>query len=215
MSDTIIFDLDGVIIDSESIWDKSQAVFLERRGCTYDREKVKHILTGTSMVEGSIILQKMYGFPGDPEELAKERIEITKDLFGTEVNFVPGFQDFYENVRGKYKLAIGTSLDRQLLEVIDKRMGLRKLFYNNVWCIEDVGNLSKPDPAIFLYAAKMLKSSPESCVVIEDSPRGIEAAKNAGMKCIGLATTYDRSKLSAADLIVNSYSEIKLNGIFL
>lgn len=214
MIDSIIFDLDGVIVDTEPLWDMGQEEFLRRMGCVYDRARIKPMITGTSLLEGIKIMQNVYGFSGDPEKLLDERVQIIRDLFRNEITFIPGFEDFYKNVREKYKIAIGTALDKNLLPIIDQKLGIYKMFNGNVWCIEDVGNLSKPNPAIFLYAAEKIKSDPSSCVVIEDSPRGIDAARNAKMRCIGLATTYDRSKLSAADFIADSYSEINLDKIF-
>ena len=76
MIDTIIFDADGVILDSEKLWDKGQKEFLKRRGFKYDRDKLKHLMTSTSPAEGVLVMQHHYGFTGDPDVLARERIEI-------------------------------------------------------------------------------------------------------------------------------------------
>jgi beta-phosphoglucomutase-like phosphatase (HAD superfamily) len=76
-----------------------------------------------------------------------------------------------------------------------------------------VGNKSKPDPAIYLHAAEKLGSSPQECIVIEDAPNGIQSAKSAGMKCIGIATTFTKDKLVEADLIANGFEDIKIQEI--
>lgn len=207
--DTIIFDLDGVIIDTEILWDKSQTEFLRQLGCIYEREKIKHLITGTSMIDGIRILQKVYAFSGNPEELVGMRIAITKEFFKNEISFMRGFEEFFERMKNKnYKMAIGTALDKELLEIVDEKLNLSKMFNGSVCCIQDVGNLSKPNPAIFLHAAKLVGSLPESCVVIEDGPRGIEAAINAGMRNIGITTTYTKEKLEDADFVVNSFNQI-------
>jgi len=96
------------------------------------------------------------------------------------------------------------------LEIADQRLRLSELFNGNVFSVAEIGYVSKPNPDIFLYAARKLNSQPEHCLVIEDSPHGIEAAKRAGMRCIALTTTYTRDKLAQADLVVDSYSQIDL-----
>lgn len=82
-----------------------------------------------------------------------------------------------------------------------------------MFSITDVGHIGKPQPDIFLYAAKQLHVAVEQCLVIEDAPLGIGAVKQAGMKCSALATTYRREMLLAADCVVDEYREIGLSAI--
>jgi beta-phosphoglucomutase len=214
MIDTIIFDADGVILDSEKLWDKGQEEFLKRRGFRYHRDQLKHLMTSTSPAEGVLVMQKHYGFTGDPGLLARERIEIVRSLFENELTLMEGFLDFFNSIKTSHKTCIATSLDQELLTLADTRLGLAGLFGRNIFTIAQVGHKGKPDPAIFLYAAQKMGSRPEQCLVIEDSPYGITAAKRAGMKCIGLATTYDRSMLKEADQVFGSFSEIEADGNF-
>lgn len=211
MINTIIFDAEGVVVDSEAIWDKGQEEFLQRRGCVYEREKVKPLLTGGSVIDGVKIMQKLYGFAGNPEELAKERIAIVKNLFSNELSFVSGFEDFYQRVQGTYQTCIATAMDKALLAITEQRLGLSKLFHGYVFSIADVGYVSKPHPDIFLYAARRLNALVEHCLVIEDAPHGVEAAKRAGMKCLALTTTYGREQLARADVVVDTYAQIDLS----
>lgn len=211
--ETIIFDGDGVVVDSEKIWDRGQEEFLRRRGFVYARERIKPLLTGTSLVEGVRIMQREYGFRGDPEILAQERMEIVKDFFEREVDFIPGFREFYNRVQRKYKTCMATSMAEDLLKIVDRRLNLLTLFDGKIFSLVEVGYRSKPAPDLFLYAARKLESKVENCVVIEDSPHGVEAARRAGMKCIALMTTYDEEKLSGADLFADSYAEIDLTAL--
>ena len=211
MINTIIFDAEGVVIDTEPMWDKSQKEFIGRRGLSYDRKKIKHLISGKSLVDGVKIMQKEYGFIGNPKKLAKERKIIIKKLFKSQLKFIVGFKDFNQKIKKRYKTCIATSMDKELLKIVDKKLKLLQLFDNKVFSIQEIGNVSKPNPNIFLYAANKLNSKPEDCLVIEDSPNGIEAAKRAGMKCIALTTTYSKDKLIKADLIVDSYPQIDLN----
>lgn len=211
MIDTIIFDAEGVVIDTETLWDRSQEEFLQRRGFVYDREIVKPLLTGRSVVDGVRVMQKIYGFAGDVEKLAKERLEIVKNLFNNGLSFVDGFEDFFNRVRVKYKTCIATAMDDELLLLTDQRLGLSDLFSGNIFPIAEVGYAAKPQPDIFLHAARRLGSPVAQCLVIEDAPLGVEAAKQAGMQCVALTTTYRRTQLTQADFIVDGYADVDMS----
>jgi HAD superfamily hydrolase (TIGR01509 family) len=208
MIKTIIFDAEGVVFDSEPVWDRAQVEFLQRRGIVYERGKLKPLLTGRSLVEGVRVMQELYSFPGEPEALAQERLAMVKKLLADGVKFIDGFEDFYRFIEKKHKVCIATSMDRALFQIVENILNLQSLFTRNIFFIDDVHGKGKPQPDIFLYAAKRLQSLVEECVVIEDAPLGIEAAKRAGMKCIALTTTYGRSRLQNADIIVDNFSQL-------
>ena len=213
MIDAILFDCDGVVIDSEPLWDKAQAEFLRRRGFVYERDKVKHKLTASSAAGAIRIMQGIYGFGGDPEQLSRERINIMRDLFSSELQFIAGFAEFFGSVQDTYKTCIATSLDPALLALADQRLRLSAHFSDRMYTVAEVGGVGKPDPAIFLYAAQKLGSVPGQCLVIEDSPFGIQAAKRAGMRCVALTTTYGRDKLADADQIAGGFGDIVLTAL--
>jgi len=213
MIDTIIFDNEGVIADTESIWDKEQKEFLGRRRIRYNKSSIKHLLGGRSLIEGVKILKKEYNIKGEDELLSLERLSIVKHLLAANVNYIKGFTDFYNIVRNRYKMCVATSMHEELLEIIDKKLCLSELFNAHIYSLKHVGYKSKPCPDIFLYAAQKLRSKPENCLVIEDSPNGIDAALSAGMKCIGLATTYPHKRLRNASLTVKSFNEINIDKI--
>ena len=207
--EAILFDAEGVVIDTEAVWDHGQRVFLERRGLVYDRERIKPLLTGRSLVDGARVMQRELGFSGDPEALAVERLEIVRELLVEEARFMEGFEAFFETVRGRYRCCVATALERSLLAAVDRKLGLSELFDGQLFSIADVENRSKPDPALFLFAAERLGVRPERCLVIEDAPNGIEAARRAGMRCVGLTSTYEAARLAAADWVVDSFAEIE------
>lgn len=213
MIDTIIFDGEGIVVDTEAIWDKGQEIFLQRRGFAYDRERIKPLLTGRTLAEGVEVMRQAYHFEGDTEVMARERADIVRDLFIHEVDFIEGFLEFYALVRNRYKTCIATAMDLDLLKLVDQRLNLSEMFKNRIYTLANVEYRSKPNPDIFLYAAQQLESFPQNCIVIEDAPHGIDAAKKAGMSCIAICTTYDSGKLQKADYVVNSYSEIDLEMI--
>ncbi|UJP08333.1 MAG: HAD family phosphatase [Nitrosomonas sp.] len=213
MIDTIIFDAEGIVIDTEAIWDKGQAIFLQRRGFIYDRERIKPLLTGRTLAEGVEVMKQAYRFDGDTEALARERADIVRELFIHETAFIEGFLPFYESVRSRYKTCVATAMDQDLLQLVDRHLHLSALFENRIYTLDKVGYRSKPNPDIFLYAARQLGSAPENCVVIEDAPHGIDAAKSAGMCCIAITTTYDPEKLQKADVVVHAYADIDLAAV--
>jgi beta-phosphoglucomutase len=213
MIDTILFDCDGVVINSEGLWDSCQEEFLRRRGRLYDRERSKHLLTGRTLREGVRVLRQEYDLKGDLDDLTLEQLELVHSSFSSDVCFMEGFSRFFEEIRQLFKTGIATALDGELLAIVNSRLDLLSLFGDRIFTVSSVGNRSKPAPDVFLYAAEELGSEPENCVVIEDSRNGIEAARRAGMACIGLATTYTRDQLSSADVVVRSFRDIDVNMI--
>jgi beta-phosphoglucomutase len=207
--EAILFDCDGVVLDSEVIWDRAEAEFLGRRGIVFDVERTKPLITGLGLTAGVRLLQEQYGIAGDVEALSAERIAIVSALFEREVRFTEGFEEFFaDKVQGRYQTCIATSMGADLFAVADRRLGISRLFDGRVYFPSHVGGRAKPEPDIFLYAAAQLATHPERCLVIEDSPRGIEAARRAGMKVVGLATTHPKELIAGADVVVGSFAEI-------
>ncbi len=213
MITTIIFDAEGVVFDTESIWDRAQVEFLGRRNITYEREVLKPVLTGRSLVEGVRVMQSLYGFPGDPELLAQERLAIVKELLYSGVHFIDGFLDFHRYVQPRYKMCLATAMDRSLFTIVETTLDLHCLFAEKMFFISDVGGKGKPAPNIFFYAARQMQALVEECLVIEDAPLGITAAKRAGMRCVALTTTYPHEKLREADVVVEGFEQIMELGV--
>lgn len=209
MIEAILFDCDGVILDSEDTWSFCEAEFLLRRGIVFEPERTKPLITGLGMLDSLRLLQEQYGFTGDLEVLAGERNQIISEMFAREVRFTEGFLEFFhENIQGRFKTCIATSMAEEIFGVVDRKLGLSRLFEGRVYFPSHVGGRAKPEPDLFLYAAAQLESPPERCMVLEDSPRGIEAARRAGMTVVGLATTHGREMLTAANRVVGSFAEI-------
>jgi HAD superfamily hydrolase (TIGR01509 family) len=201
----IIFDLEGVIIDTERLWDKETTIFLKKRGIEYKREEIKHLCTGRSVFEVANILKHTFHLEGEPEQLGNERLQTMKELIKTDLQFIQGFKEFHQQISPRFKTAIATAMDKELLEITKKAIDLTRFFPRTIFSIADVNHRSKPNPDIFLYAAKQLNTDPKDCIVIEDSPLGIQAAKRAGMRAVAITTTYDKDKLQEADLITSSF----------
>ncbi len=210
--ETLIFDMDGVIIDNVELFKRADAEFLKRYEKIYDQEKVPLLLAGATLREGTALLKEKYNIQSDDiDALTAERQSLLKTEYLTYLNYITGFEDFYNRViAAGFKTCIATSSDDHLLELATKRLGLDKKFGENIFKASDVGGASKPNPAIYLYAAEKMNTDPNKCFVIEDAPKGIQAAKNAGMFCIGITTTFIKDRLSNADTVVNLYDEVSL-----
>ena len=210
--ETIIFDMDGVVIDSEVLFDSANAELFKRHNKIYNQEEVASLLPGMHFNEGTALLKEKYNFPDNIESLIQERQKLIEAEYCAHLNYVAGFEDFYQRVIASgLKTCIATSSNDHFLQLAKDKLGLSKKFGKNIFKASDVGNASKPDPAIYIYAAKYMDTVPDKCLVIEDAPKGIMAAKNAGMFCIGITTTFKKDFLTLADLIVNSYKEINLD----
>lgn len=209
----VIFDLEGVVVDSTPIWTKADLIFLKSQGVGLDLEeyeqRLKHLLVGLTLPDGVDLMKRKFGFPQDLASLISVRRAIVKSCFGNGVPYIPGFEQFHENISQLYPTVVATSLERAFLTPLDKSLGLSQRFLN-IHSTEDIGGISKPNPDIFLHAAAGLGVDPQNCLVIEDAPHGITAARRAGMRCIALTTSFPPERLTEADLIVSSYREIDL-----
>jgi len=207
----LIFDAEGVVIDTmRSVWVPADIEFCSRRGYGYPNE-LKAKLAGKSLIDGVRIMKTFFGFDGDDEELVNERLSIVNQLFKKGVNFVDGFEDFFSKNKS-LPVAIGTSLRPNYLKLVEESVKLKELFNGHVYSIYGLEVVrSKPHPDIFLYAAKKLGVDPSNCVVFEDAPNGIESARQAGMRCIALTTSFSKEDLIGATLIVDDYREIDLS----
>ena len=164
--EALIFDAEGVVIDTETLWDEAQRRLLERRGIKYDRARVKPLIAGKSVGEGVAILRSEFNLSDDPKQLAEERDADVRQLIAERIDFIPGFEEFFVQVRGRYKTCIATSMPPDLIALADRRLDLRRLFGDRIFSIADVGNRSKPDPALFVFAAQKLSTPPGRCRTI-------------------------------------------------
>jgi len=207
----IIFDAEGVVVDTEVLWDKSQDVLLGRRGLDYDREYLKPRMAGQTLLEGAQLMVDYYKLDEKPSAIEQERKELIHDLFENEIHFIDGFLPFINDLNGtRLEKSIATAMNKTLMVKVEKELQLQQIFGKHIYYIEDVGNRSKPEPDVFLYAAKRMGIAPINCLVIEDAPHGIEATKRAGMTSIGLVTTFSQNLLQEADFVAKNFDEVKL-----
>jgi len=210
MAEAIIFDMDGVLINSTKyIWESFNAL-LKNEGIHFSNKDIKKYL-GKSLRDNLQSWKKEYGIKDySLEEFSKQAGEMELSLAKKELHPNKKLNYFLEKAKEKViKLAVATSSLRWRAEKILNLLNIRR-YLDILVTAEDVEK-HKPHPEIFLEAAKQLGVPPENCVVIEDAKSGIKAAKAGGMKAIGLINDYNSKKeLREADLIIKDLSELNI-----
>jgi HAD superfamily hydrolase (TIGR01509 family) len=206
----VIFDMDGVIIDSEPLHVMADNEILKHSGITVPEGYFDRFAGWTlqSMWEE---IRKDYHIDKSVEEIVELQLPFKLELLREgDYRPIPGIVDLMEKI-GEMGLpiAIASSSPVQFIDAVLEKLGLKK--YVQFWVSGEEVSRSKPEPDIFLKVAEMLKVNPADCLVIEDSASGIIAAKRAGMKCIGYRNHNSGNQdLSEADIIVENINEIDL-----
>lgn len=189
----IIFDMDGTIIDTEHLWEAATLLLLARynvnvHAATPEQTAAFEKLTGIGMIGAMEMIKDTFKIAHvSVPQLAKEQIEIVRELVKQEIQFIHGFEDFHRKLSASgIATSIATNADAESLKGFSEKMNFISYFGQNMYCVADVDNKAKPDPALFLHAAEKIKAKPEKCIVFEDSLWGFKAAAAAGMKCIAI-----------------------------
>lgn len=203
----VIFDLDGTILEDEDEYGRAFNKVLKALGV--DSKTPTPQIKGIGVKENWPELIKKYGI--QTNKSAEELAQITQEAYLLEINSVTvraGFEDFVHDLKDSgVQIALATSNTWEVTDRILKRVGIEEVF-DVITTVEEVA-FSKPDPGIFTRAADKLGAEREECLVIEDAPSGVSAAKLAGMKVVAISDKVeDEANLSEADLIVEGFSEI-------
>jgi len=205
----VIFDLDGVLADSEPWWNQIDAQMLAEHGADYHGEYHRDVL-GVSYPLAIEFYKKKFGISAPTEEMMRRRGEIAAEFFADRVGIFPNSKRVLEQLRGmKLRLAVATSSVSASARPFLDRHQLTRFF--DVIITGDEIERGKPEPDIYLRTAKKLGVSADECLVIEDSLSGIAAAKAAHMRVAAIPdrrfvdpTAYEK----AADCVLSELSEI-------
>jgi len=205
----VIFDLDGVIVESEDAHIESERQTFQKHNVKISAEEL-HTYTGTTAKAMFTDLIAKYKLNTTFQEINSQKEEILLKLLDQDANPTKGVLRLIQELkRKKIKLAVGSSSTRKLVDFILNKLNLTYTF-DQVITAEDI-NLSKPDPEIFLKAAAELGVNSRQCLVIEDSKLGVEAAKSAGMKCAGYRNPHSGNQdLSKADCVIDDFSKVDI-----
>lgn len=205
----VIFDLDGVIADSEPLHQLGFRRLFEELGLDPAPTDSWHRFVGTS--DRHVLLQLLDGrdVGRSVEDLLDRKAAIFLELLKEKEPLFPEIPELVPALAARYPLAVASGSLRTAIAGVLELRGLRKHFRHTV-SVQDVAH-GKPAPDLFLRAAELLGKSPASCVVLEDSVAGVTAARAAGMRVIGITNTTSRELLEAAraDAVVGHYHDVR------
>jgi len=204
-----IFDMDGVIVDSKPHHMKAWGVFCRKHGLSPISKSLYDRIAGNSTAYFLDQLFKWRLSEEEAERYSKEKDQFYLQTYGKRITIVGGLINFLEKLKAEgVAIAVATSEPPTTANFILSETGTRQYFKEVIYGSQI--KRPKPDPEIYLMAAEAVGASPSLCVAFEDTPVGIQAAKSAGMKVVGLATTYQPEKLGSADLVVENFLELTL-----
>jgi len=209
MAEAVIFDMDGVLVDSEPYHFKVEKILLKKLGISISDSEIGSFV-GLAMDKMWHRIKTKYNLTEEVKDLVKKDTEFRVAYFaGLEsLNSIKGVNTLIDTIKGEgLKTAVASSSHHLLISAVLEKIRLSSCFPERISGF-DVEH-GKPCPDIYIKTAEILKVRPENCVVIEDSYNGVKGAKAAGMKCIAFKNPASGDQdLSDADLIINSFDEI-------
>lgn len=199
----VLFDMDGVLVDSEEYICKAAIMMFNELGLKVMPSDFKPF---TGMGENRYLggVADQYGLAADIVKIKARTYEIYKSIVADKLYPLPGAHEFISKCRNKgLKLALATSADSIKMEINLKGIGLTRETFDSILTGNDVEN-KKPHPEIYLKAAKSIGLKPEQCLVVEDAISGIKSGKDAGCRCLAVTTSFNKSELAMADWICDS-----------
>lgn len=208
MIEAVVFDLDGVLLDSEHVWDEVREELAHERGGRWHGGAQADMM-GMSSTEWSRYMHDVIGLPDSPGEISAEVVRRMEARYAEHLPLVDGAVEALRRLAGPFRLGLASSSNRPLIDAVLEASGVGPLFEATV-SSEEVAR-GKPAPDVFVEAARRLDVSPERCAAIEDSANGIRAAHAAGMRVVAIPNRRyppaadalalaDRVLLSLADL---------------
>jgi beta-phosphoglucomutase family hydrolase len=211
-----IFDMDGTIVDNMAFHTKSWITFFEQRGMTIDAEEFFRTTAGR---QGKEIIRAHMGEHLQDDEVRALNLEketVYRELYGPHRKTVDGFDALIERAKAEgVILAVATAAPNANIEFTLDGLDLRRHF-DIVVGAADVAR-GKPNPDGFLLAAERCGVSPENCIVFEDAPLGVEAARRAGMRCVVLTTTLPANAFEDFENVIAiaaDFSELDIDALF-
>jgi HAD superfamily hydrolase (TIGR01509 family) len=206
--DAVVFDLDGVIIDSEELWDEVREDFAHERGGRWSAQAQADMM-GMSSTEWSRYLHEVVGLPEPPEEINREVVERMLGRYSEHLPLIDGAVDAVKRVAAHWPLGVASSSNRQLIDRVLEVAGLAPYFKATV-SSEEVER-GKPAPDVYLEAARRLGVEATRSAAIEDSASGIRSAHAARMHVVAIpnrAFPPPAAVLALADVVLESIEEL-------
>jgi HAD superfamily hydrolase (TIGR01509 family) len=204
----VIFDLDGVLVDSEQVWDAARRRLTEDSGGRWSESATQDMM-GMSSTEWSRYMHEELGVRMPPEEISAAVVRRIEGLYREHLPLISGAREAVERVASRWPLGLASSANRPVIEAVLKLSGLGAFFQTTV-SSEEVAR-GKPAPDVYLEAARHLRVDPSLCAAVEDSTSGILSAHAAGMRVVAIPNrTFPPSEdaLRAADAVIPSVREL-------
>ena len=211
MIEAVIFDLDGVLLQSEEVWDAVRERYVVDHGGRYD-DAVQRAMMGMSAPEWSRFLHEEAGVRDDPEDINSEVVRRMLEAYRRRLPLLPGAVAAVHRAAAAFPLGLASSSNREIFDEVLRLAGLADCFRATV-SAEEVEH-GKPAPDVYLEAARRLGVAPERCTAVEDSHAGIRSAKAAGMRVVAIpnaAYPPDEETLGLADAVVRSLDELTVD----
>ena len=206
MIKAVLFDMDGVLVDSEEFIRNAAILMFNELGLEPKHEDFfEFIGAGEDRFLGGVA--EKYNFPFDIPAGKARTYEIYTEIIKDKLKPLPGVHSFIKKCRDKgLKIAMATSADRTKMESNLIEIGIQENTFDAVVTALDVDR-QKPFPDIYLKAARLIGEKAQDCLVVEDAINGVKAAKSAGAKCLGLTTSFTKEDLAAADWFAENLSK--------
>ena len=208
MIEAVVFDLDGVLVQTEEIWDEVRETLVHERGGRYDGA-AQRAMMGMSSLEWSHYMHEELGLEETPEEISAEVVRRMLRRYDERLPLIEGAVEAVERIAARWPLAVASSSNRELIDAVLDGSGLGRHFRATV-SSEEVPR-GKPSPDVYLEAARRVGVPAERCAAVEDSHSGIRSAKAARMLVAAIPNrTYapDEDALAEADVVLESLAEL-------
>jgi HAD superfamily hydrolase (TIGR01509 family) len=206
--EAVVFDLDGVVVDSEHVWDAAREALARERGGRW-HEGAQQDMMGMSSVEWSRYMHDVIGLKDPPEEISAEVVRRLEATYREELPLIDGATEAVARLAERWPLAVASSSNRPIIDLVLGLSGLDRFFRVAV-SSEEVSR-GKPAPDVYLEAARRLGADPERSAAVEDSRNGILSARAAGMRVVAIPNTRfppGEEALAAADVVIPSIGEL-------
>jgi HAD superfamily hydrolase (TIGR01509 family) len=209
----VVFDLDGVLLDSEQVWDEAREQLARERGGRW-HDRAQRDMMGMSSREWSRYMHETIGLPEPPEQINAEVVERLIARYHDNLPVLPGAREAVERLAARWPLGLASSSNRELIDLALRLLGVSELFEATV-SSEEVDR-GKPAPDVYLEAARRLAVNPSAAAAIEDSHNGIVSAKAAGMRVIAIPNRHfppDEEALEQADVVLDSLAGLTAEAV--
>jgi HAD superfamily hydrolase (TIGR01509 family) len=206
--EAVVFDLDGLLLDSEQVWDSVREELARERGGRW-HENAQRDMMGMSSPEWSRYMHDVVGLREPPEEINREVVRRVESAYREHLPVIPGAREAVERIAARWPLGLASSSNRELIDLVLELLGVAELFRATV-SSEEVGR-GKPAPDGYLEAARRLGVDAARAAAVEDSHNGILAAKAAGMSVVAIPNRHfppGADALGQADVVLDTLDDL-------